>query len=102
MCGFRVARSLWSAGTTRGVVEGQLVVLVLLGLPQNALIAGRLESRLRLDEMPRPLVVEGAGREGGGAEGRQVGQVHAGASRLGGLEEEQRRSQKRQELQVHR
>lgn len=56
-----------------GAVEARLgVVLVLLGLSHDALIAGRLEGGLRLYEMPRPLIVEGAGREGAGGEGGQV------------------------------
>lgn len=59
-----------------GAAEVLLVVLVLLGFPQHALIAGRLEGRLRLDEVPRPLIVEGAGREGAGGEGGQVRQIH--------------------------
>lgn len=48
------------------------VILVLLGLPQNTFIAGCLEGRLRLNKMPRPLIVKGTGREGTRSEGRQV------------------------------
>lgn len=55
-------------------------ILALLGLPHDALVAGGLEGRLGLNEVPRPLIVKGAGREGAGSEGRQVGQVHVVAS----------------------
>lgn len=62
---------------------------MLLGavLLHHSLIAGWLEARLGLNEMSRPLIVEGAGREGAGSKGGKVGQVHVVASWLRGLGE---------------
>jgi len=59
--------------------------VVLPGLFHNAVVAGRLKGRLRLDEVARSLIVEGAGGEDTGSELRQIGQVHAVATGLGGL-----------------
>lgn len=64
------------------LLRGQVLVLVFL---DHTLVAGRLERRLRLDEVTRTLIVEGAGGEGAGREGGQVRKVHVVASRLGGL-----------------
>lgn len=66
--------------TELGSVEVLRAAVVLLRVPQNAVVARGLEGRLRLDEMPRSLVVEGAGGEGAGSEGGEVRQVHAVAS----------------------
>lgn len=83
MCGhgFSLTLRLQDIWTFLGTAEVLLgVVLVFLGFLQHAVVARCLEGRLRLNKMPRSLIVEGAGRERAGSESRQVGQVHVVAS----------------------
>lgn len=56
------------------VREGSLTLLALL--PLQALVAGRLEERLGLDEVAGPLIVEHAGGVDGGRVGGHVDRAH--------------------------